>query len=163
MRPSQGGTCSLVPLKYFSIFPFLQNQNLNFLCSLLPKITFVPLFPSFLDMFPCSSEINDFIPLFPITPLEGLINLDPHYKAIHYNAALYQAIASGCLLLYDFSILYTDLDKRGIIFSHLSSISVNSNSPLLCIPNIFTIRNLGNFGLLWQSRGLAKCMWQKHV
>ena len=68
--PGGAGTCSLVPLKYFSIFPSFvpQNQNLNFLCSLLPKITFVPLFPSFLDLSSRSSEINDIIPLFPINP-----------------------------------------------------------------------------------------------
>ena len=42
----------------FSLVP--QNQNLNFLCSLLPKITFVPVFPSFLDL--CSSEIYDIVP-----------------------------------------------------------------------------------------------------
>ena len=50
LRPSQWGTSSLVPLKYFSIFPCSSNQNLYFLCSLLLKITFVPLFPSFLDL-----------------------------------------------------------------------------------------------------------------
>ena len=38
-----------------------------------PKITFVPQFPSFLDKFPCSHEINDIIPLFPQNPREGLI------------------------------------------------------------------------------------------
>ena len=69
LRPSQGGTYSLVSLNIsaFSLVP--QNQNLNVLCSLLPKITFVPLFPSsFRLVFPCSPEINDIIPLFHITP-----------------------------------------------------------------------------------------------
>ena len=45
----------LVPLFPLNISAFSlvhPNQNLNFLCSLLPKITFDPLFPSFLDVFP---------------------------------------------------------------------------------------------------------------
>ena len=54
-------TSSLVPLKYFEIFSLVpQNQNLNFLCFLFPKITFVP--------FIFRPEINGNIPLFPITP-----------------------------------------------------------------------------------------------
>ena len=51
---------SLIPLKYFSIFPCSPNQNLNFLCSLFPKITFAPLPHSFLDL--CSPEIYDIVP-----------------------------------------------------------------------------------------------------
>ena len=34
----------------FSLVP--QNQNPDFLCFLFPKIAFVPLFPSVLDLFP---------------------------------------------------------------------------------------------------------------
>ena len=50
MRPSQGGTCSLVPLKKkIRIFPCSPKSNLDFLCSLFPKIAFVPQFPSVLD------------------------------------------------------------------------------------------------------------------
>ena len=56
-----GGICSLIP----------QNQNLNFLRFLLPKITFVPLFPSFLDVFPCFPEINGIIPLVSHNPQVG--------------------------------------------------------------------------------------------
>ena len=33
----------------FSLVP--QNQNISFVCSLLPQITFVLLFPSFLDLY----------------------------------------------------------------------------------------------------------------
>ena len=35
---------------------------------MLPKITIVPLFSSFLDLCSPVPEINDIIPLFPITP-----------------------------------------------------------------------------------------------
>ena len=76
-RPSQcvaGCTCSLVPLEKkkrpCSLVP--QKQNLDFLCSLFPKIACVPLFPLFLGLFspvplkkcPCSP--------FPKNPWEGL-------------------------------------------------------------------------------------------
>ena len=64
-----GINCPLVPLNkkkkkmVFSLIP--KNQNFDFLCSLFPIIVFVPLFPSVLDLFPCSPEINGLIPLFP--------------------------------------------------------------------------------------------------
>ena len=68
-----GGTEGRVPVPLFpwniSAFSLvLQNQNLNFLCSRLPKIAFVPYsLHIFLLLFPCSPEINVIIPLFPIT------------------------------------------------------------------------------------------------
>ena len=68
VRPSQGGwvpvplfpskkwPCSLVPPK----------QNLDFLCSLFPKIACVPLI--FRPLLPSSTEKNALVPLFPKTP-----------------------------------------------------------------------------------------------
>ena len=66
-----GDTCSLVPMKKsaFSLVP--QNQNLDFLCSLLPKIAFVPLFSSVVDFY--SVVPLKYMALFPssLKPLEG--------------------------------------------------------------------------------------------
>ena len=44
-----GGYCSLVPLIKIGIFPCSPKSKSWFLCSLFPKIAFVPLFPSVLD------------------------------------------------------------------------------------------------------------------
>ena len=71
-----GGRGITVPLFLWNISAFFLvplNQNLNFLCSLLPKITFVPPVTfNFRLVFPCSPEINDIIALFPIIPGRSL-------------------------------------------------------------------------------------------
>ena len=63
------GYLSLVPLKYFLIFPCSQKSKSlfsifpaprNYLCSPVPFI--------FRLVFSCFPEINDIIPLFPRTP-----------------------------------------------------------------------------------------------
>ena len=52
--------------KYFWIFPKLKILILSVPCSPKLVITFVSLFPSFLDhVFFCPPEINEIIPLFP--------------------------------------------------------------------------------------------------
>ena len=63
LRPSQGaGTCSL---RKNGLVP--QKQNLDFLCSLFPKIACVPLFPLFLCL--CSPVLlKKKMPLFLKTP-----------------------------------------------------------------------------------------------
>ena len=75
MRPSRvwvgvgrGGTCSIVSQNIFgfSLFPKLKILILSVPCSPKLVITFVSLFPSFLDhVFFCPPEINEIIPLFP--------------------------------------------------------------------------------------------------
>ena len=47
-----------------------QKQNLDFLCSLFPKIACVPLFPLFLGL--CSPEKIALVTLYPKNPWEGL-------------------------------------------------------------------------------------------
>ena len=76
LRPSRrgvGGTCSLVPLKYFLIFPCSPKSKSklsmfpapqNYLCSPIPFI--------FRLVFSWSPEINDITPLFSQNPWEGL-------------------------------------------------------------------------------------------
>ena len=49
MGAGGGINCSLVPLKKNWPFPSFPKIMLDFLCSLFPKIAFVPLFPSVLD------------------------------------------------------------------------------------------------------------------
>ena len=72
-----------VPLFPWNISLVPQNQNLNFLCSLFPKITFVPLFPSFLDLnSPVSPEIKDIIPLFPIISERASVVFALDYKSV---------------------------------------------------------------------------------
>ena len=61
-----GGTCFLFSLKKSAFDLVSQNQNLDFLCSLFPKIAFVPLFPSVLDF--CSLIPLKYIALFPCSP-----------------------------------------------------------------------------------------------
>ena len=83
-----GGTCFLVSLKYFSISLVLQNQTLKFLCSLVPKITFVSLFPTFFDLwYPVPLKINESIPLFPVTPETASLYccMAPEYGQLIYN------------------------------------------------------------------------------
>ena len=46
VRPSQGVPVPLFTWKKLAFSLVSQNENLDFLCSLFPKITFVPLFPS---------------------------------------------------------------------------------------------------------------------
>ena len=63
-----GGTCSIVSQNIFgfSLFPKLKILILSVPCSPKLVITFVSLFPSFLDhVFFCPPEINEIIPLFP--------------------------------------------------------------------------------------------------
>ena len=72
MRPSQGERVP-VPLfpwniSAFSLPLFPKIKILIFYVPCSQKITFAPLFPSFLDLSSRSSEINDIIPLFPINP-----------------------------------------------------------------------------------------------
>ena len=66
-----GGTCSLVLLKKYGIFPCSPNQNLDFLavlqnclCSPVPFI--------FRLLFPCFIERNGLVPSSPKNPREGL-------------------------------------------------------------------------------------------
>ena len=68
-----GSTCSLVPLKISSISLVPQNKNLDFLCSLFPKIAF-SLFPSVLEF--CSLVPRNKCPYSPVpqNPWEGLAN-----------------------------------------------------------------------------------------
>ena len=66
-----GVTCSLVPSRknngLDSLVP--PKQNLDFLCSLLPKIACVPLFLLFLGLcFPVPLKKIAFVPLFSKTP-----------------------------------------------------------------------------------------------
>ena len=61
-------TCSLVLLKYLSIFPCSPNKKiLIFYVPCFPKLYLFPCSVHFRLVFPCFPEIND-IPLFPITP-----------------------------------------------------------------------------------------------
>ena len=118
MRPSRVCVCSggvgvggggrvpvsLFPwnISAFSLVP--QNQNHNFLCSMLPKITFVPLFTSFLDL--CSPEINGIIPLFPITPGRAsmrqvhLVDFPPFLQGDNIYDFLYFTPISFCKKIY---------------------------------------------------------------
>ena len=57
----QGVPIPLFPWNISLYAPVPQNQILDFLCSLFPKIAFVPL-PLILDI--CSPEINALVPLF---------------------------------------------------------------------------------------------------
>ena len=50
MGAGGGINCSLVPLKNNWPFPLFPKIMLDLLCSLFPKIAFVPLFPSVLDL-----------------------------------------------------------------------------------------------------------------
>ena len=69
MKPWGGGVpVPLFPWNKWPLSPVPQNQNLDFLCSLFPKIAFVPLFPSFLDL--CSPENMPSSPFSP-KPLGG--------------------------------------------------------------------------------------------
>ena len=62
-----GGTCSVVPHENMALFPCSPKQNLDFLCSLFPKIACVPLFPLFLGLcFPVPMKKK--MALFPCPP-----------------------------------------------------------------------------------------------
>ena len=67
-----GGTCSLFPSKKWHCSLVPPKRNLDFLCSLFPKIACVPLFPLFLGL--CSPVPLKKLPLFsfPQNPWEGL-------------------------------------------------------------------------------------------
>ena len=60
-RPSQGDTCSLVPLEKMALFP--KNKILIFYVPCSPKL---PVFPLFLGI--CSSVPQKQMPLFPCSP-----------------------------------------------------------------------------------------------
>ena len=94
---------STYSLEIFSAFS-LVSQNQNCLCSLLPKITFVfPVSFIFRLLFPCSLEISDIIPLFPITPWEGLIYL---FILIWSLWSIYNHKSSCILFIYLFIYLF---------------------------------------------------------
>ena len=65
--PLREGTWSLVPLNKIGIFPCSPKSKSWFSMFPDPQIAFAPMFPSVLDLFPCSPEINDLIPLFSKT------------------------------------------------------------------------------------------------
>ena len=87
------GTVPLVPRNKWPFSHVPQKQNLDFLCSLFPKTSFVPLFPSFLDL--CSLIPLKNMPSFPCSPkpLECLINSLQSWKCIlrgkvgHFSSA----------------------------------------------------------------------------
>ena len=72
LRPSQGCVCGggvpvpLFPRKRWPCSLVPQKQNLDFLCSLFPKIACAPLFPLFLGL--CSPVPLKQLPLFPCSP-----------------------------------------------------------------------------------------------
>ena len=69
LRPSQGGTCSLVPLKNIALYPCFPKTKSSFCMFPVPKNCLcspVPLI--FRPLFPCSPEKIAIVPLFPQTP-----------------------------------------------------------------------------------------------
>ena len=60
---SAGVLVPLFPWNKSLSYPVPEDQNLDFLRSLFPKIAFIPLI--FISLFPCFPEINTLFPLFP--------------------------------------------------------------------------------------------------